>query len=195
MKKKRLILIGASTGGPGHIEKILSSLGHDFSAALIISQHMDPLFLPSMIQHYNDMWPSRVSQAEVNASISPSDIVFTFNGLTDLVFDPEKGLHLKKSDPKSPYTPSIDSVFSSAARLCDRYDIAAFLLTGIGDDGARGLLELKNAGALCVSESQESCVVYGMPKAAVEIGASTRVLPLEQIINEINKFGREDHVL
>lgn len=188
MQKKKLILIGSSTGGPGHLEKILSSLNPDFTSRLVISQHIDSMFLPSMMKHLNSICELSVMAGEAKAEILPAKAVFTYKDLSELNFDKHRGLYLSPSIQLSPYQPSVNSMFSSAAKLTDEYDILACLLTGIGDDGATGMLALKKAGAHCVTESQESSIIYGMPKAAFELGASSEVLHLNEIIRKIQDF-------
>lgn len=188
MKKKKLVLIGASTGGPGHLEKILKNLPSDYNRTIIIAQHMDAIFFPSMVKRFNEISPVELIQAEVSQPISPASIVFVHKRITDLQSDPIKGLYLRECCATSLYQPSVDSLFTSASKLLAEYDILACLLTGIGDDGAKGMLAIKNAGGHCISESQESAVVYGMPKAAKELNASAEVLSLEQIIAKITDF-------
>jgi len=188
MKNNKLILIGASTGGPGHLEKILSSLDASFSSTLIIAQHLDSIFLPSMVKHFNEISHSTIIQAEENQSIPHPSTVFSYKNLTNLQFSPSKGLFLRKCTQASNYQPSINSLFHSASKLHAHFDILVCLLTGIGGDGAEGMLALKKGGARCLSESKDTAVVYGMPKVAAEIGASTEVLSLEEIIEEIKKF-------
>lgn len=188
MKKKKLILIGSSTGGPGHLEKIISSLNTDFDATLIIAQHLDFSFLPSMIKRFDETCTHPVVQAHENEFIKEESITFTNKDISDLQFNPTKGLYFRKCTQNPFYQPSVNSLFFSASKLQASYDILACLLTGIGDDGAEGMLALKNSGARCISESEDSCIVYGMPKAAFELGASTEVMSLEKIITEINNF-------
>jgi len=188
MKKKKLILIGASTGGPGHLEKILHSLDSNFSGTMIIAQHIDSIFLPSMIKHLNNLCPVKVIQAHENTPVEDGCVIFAHKKITDLHIHNMKGLFLRQSVQSSHYSPSVNALFSSASKLHMHYDTLACLLTGIGDDGAQGLLELKNSGAYCIAESEDTSIVYGMPKAAAEIGASCKSLPLDQIISEINNF-------
>ncbi len=188
MKKQKLILIGSSTGGPGHLEKILSQLSKEFSSTVVIAQHVDSIFLPSMIKHLNEICPIEILQAEEHKEIKKSHIIFTYKNITDLHFAHHNGLHLQKSTYTSHNSPSIDSLFLSASKLHREFDILACLLTGIGDDGAKGMLALKKHGAHCISESEKSSVVFGMPKAAFELGASTEVLPLDDIIEKIKSF-------
>jgi two-component system chemotaxis response regulator CheB len=89
----------------------------------------------------------------------------------------------------SHYNPSVDHLFNSAVKLCREYDVLAILLTGIGQDGAQGLSDLKDARATCIAESEESAIVYGMPKKAAELNSSIKVMNLDQIIAYIKRFG------
>jgi len=146
------------------------------------------MFMHSMVKRFNDICRYSVEEAQENRYLQHPGIVFTYKDLTNLKHQHDKGLYLSKCTRNSPYQPSVDSVFLSAAKIHEHYDILACLLTGIGDDGAKGLLELKNVGARCLSESEASCVVYGMPKVAQELGAATEVMSLSEIIQEIKEF-------
>jgi two-component system chemotaxis response regulator CheB len=188
MKKKKLILIGSSTGGPGHLEKILSALPHDFSSTIIIAQHIAHIFLPSMIKSMNARCAVEVIQAGENEIIRAPIVVFASKNITNLHYNPINGLCLRKCTEISHYQPCVDSLFASASKLSSHYDILACQLTGIGDDGAQGMLSLREAGALCINENEQSSIVYGMPKAAYDLGASSQELSLEQIIAKIITF-------
>jgi len=188
MKKKKLILIGSSTGGPGHLEKILSALPRDFSSTVIIAQHIAHVFLPSMIKSMNTRCAIEVIEAVENKSFQGPLVVFASKNITNLHYNPVNGLYLRKCTEPSHYQPCVDSLFSSASKLCTHYDVLACLLTGIGDDGAQGMLSLSKAGALCVNENEQSSIVYGMPKAAYDLGASSQELSLDHIITKIIAF-------
>jgi len=188
MKNKKLILIGASTGGPGHLERILSSLDPHLDASIIIAQHIDSIFLPSMIKRLNDVCAHEVIQIHENQSIKSKTVHFIDKDISSLKFSSSKGLYLNMNTQASHYQPSVNALFSSASKLDAPYDILACLLTGIGDDGAEGMLALKNKGARCIAESQESSIVFGMPKVAFEIGASTEIMHLDKIIEAIKNF-------
>lgn len=188
MQKKKLILIGSSTGGPGHLEKIVSSLGADFSSTLIIAQHLDAVFLPSMIKHLDSICAVPITSAHEKEPLLPARVIFTYEDLSELYCDKDKSLYLTRSLRSSPYQPSVNTLFSSAARLSDEFEILACLLTGIGDDGATGMLELKNRSAHCIAESEASSIVYGMPKAALELNACSEVLHIDEIIAKIKDF-------
>jgi len=186
--REKLILIGASTGGPGHLKKILLSLKPSFSTPVVIAQHMNPVFITSFVKQFDDELPFNFFLANSRHHIEPSTmhICSTHCELNKR----ERYLKLESvSDVTSHYNPSVDHLFHSAVKLCKEYDILAILLTGIGHDGAEGLSELKHAGATCIAESEESAIVYGMPKKAVELNSSIKVMNLDNITAYIKRFG------
>ncbi len=177
-----LILIGASTGGPGLLEKIVASLSGPICAPLIIAQHMDRISLHSFGKRLQ-----RLSGIETTLVEAPTPIQ---NGCIYLLSD-TAAIHSCGCDlsivPKRDsgfYHPTIDRLFESAAKLeCVR--VTAILLSGIGADGAKGMLELKNMGHKTIAQDENSSIVYGMPKAAAEIGAASAIYPIEKIVTEI----------
>lgn len=187
MNKKKLLLIGASTGGPGHIEKILLSLPQNFSACVVIAQHIDKVFLDSMVKHLKNRTNLQISTAVTNRCLLSSNIVFVHSHLVSIT-KKDQSLYLKSIESNSFYNPSIDELFLSVVNLSREYEILACLLTGIGDDGAKGLLALKKSSVHCIAESQKSSIVYGMPKAAYDIGATDEVLDIDEIVEKIKKF-------
>ena len=186
--KEKLILIGASTGGPGHLKKILSSLDTSFSTPVVIAQHMNPVFIASFVKQFDDELPFNFYLANNRHDIEP----FTMHICATHCELNKRERYLKlesASGVESYYNPSVDHLFHSAVKLCREYDVLAILLTGIGHDGASGLCELKNAGATCLAESEESAIVYGMPKKAAELNSNIKVMHLNDIIKYIKRFG------
>ncbi|MCI4400299.1 MAG: chemotaxis protein CheB [Campylobacteraceae bacterium] len=191
MRHSRLIAIGSSTGGPGHIQKILAAIPSDFKASIVIGQHINSIFLDSIVESLNSFCKIPVYAGKDNLVIESPSVVFAKGaGINEVRY--ENGVYrLKILDTVSDdYSPSIDRLFFSMSSLPDVSNIMAVVLTGIGDDGARGLLELKKAGAYTVAESEQTSVVYGMPRAAYEMGAAREVLDLEKIVEKILEFGR-----
>ncbi len=188
--KEKLILIGASTGGPGHLKKIFFSLNSSFSTPVVIAQHMNPVFITSFVKQFDDELPFKFFLAD-SIHIIESETIYIC--ATHCEFNKaEKYLELKSlRDMSFSYNPSVDCLFKSAVKLCKEYDVLAILLTGIGHDGAQGLSDLQNAGATCIAESEESAIVYGMPKKAVELNSNIKVMNLNQIKIYIKKFGEK----
>jgi two-component system chemotaxis response regulator CheB len=186
--REKLILIGASTGGPGHIKKIFSSLDPSFGTPVIIVQHMNPVFIKSFVRQFDDELPFGFFLADSRHDIERDTIHICS---THCEFN-KRDRYLKLECAKgviSHYNPSVDHLFHSAVQLCREYDVLAILLTGIGQDGAQGLSELQKSGATCIAESEESAIVYGMPKKAVELNSSIKVMNLDQIIAYVKRFG------
>jgi chemotaxis response regulator CheB len=182
---KKLILIAASTGGPGLIEKILKSFPRPINATVILLQHMDRFNLESFSRRLSRVNSLNIQLIEKNSDLLHGEIYLLADTATlqkhqgEIYFQKET-LH------KGFYHPTIDELFFSAAQLKD-IEIAAYLLSGIGSDGAKGLLALKNADSKTVAQDEKSSIVYGMPKAAFEIGACQYVMSIDEIIDDIQK--------
>jgi len=186
--KEKLILIGASTGGPGHLKKILLNLPKSFDIPIIIAQHMNSVFIKSFVKQFNDELSFNFLLADSRHDIKRSTVHIceTHCELCKQGFD----LKLESaSGVISHYNPSVDHLFYSAVKLVKSHDILAILLTGIGQDGAEGLSALQNTGATCIAESEQSAIVFGMPKRAAELNANIKVMHLDSIIDYIKKFG------
>lgn len=191
LRADKLIAIGSSTGGPGHLQKILSAIPSDFNASIVIGQHINSIFLESIVDSLNSCCRIPVYVGRDGLIIKKPSVVFANGIKINEVRTNEGSYILRILDKESErYSPSINHLFSSIATLGARSSVLATLLTGIGDDGAKGLLELKNAGAHTIAESEKTAVVYGMPRAAYEIGAAREALDLDEIIKKILEFGR-----
>lgn len=183
-----IIIIGASTGGPGHLKYIFDKLSGVTLPPVIIAQHMDAKIIPSFASHLG-------STSQRNEHIVTRSTTISSGGLyvcqhsSRLSFS--AGVVKLEVDTASPfsYNPSIDTLFTSAATLADRIPVLAILLTGIGDDGAEGLFRLYKAGAVCIAESEESAIVYGMPKKAYEYNPDVLVHSLDEIVEKVREFG------
>ncbi|KUF12821.1 CheB methylesterase domain-containing protein [Pseudoponticoccus marisrubri] len=179
-KNERVILIGASTGGVDALITVLSDFDRNCPPTLIV-QHTGTGFGASLADLLD-----RQSAATVRLAGSPAPLrrgeVTIGAGLGEHLCispDPPLRLCLQPGPPVSGHRPSVDMLFHSAVRLGTR--ISAALLTGMGRDGAEGLKALRDAGALTVAQNEASSVVYGMPRAAVELGAAQITLPLDRI--------------
>ncbi len=180
---ERLVVIGASAGGPAALATILESLPGSLNAALVIIQHIDFEFASSMADWLgkSSALPVRVIQEgdEIRDGIAyvaaTSDHLILRNSRT-LGYTPEP--------QDSYYKPSIDIFFQSVCREW-KGDVAAALLTGMGRDGAKGLQALRAAGAFTIAQDRTTSVVYGMPKAAIELDAAIEILPLNEIASRL----------
>ena|ERR1700722_996376 len=181
-----LIAIGASAGGPTALATILSALPRDFPAAIMIIQHVDAQFVPSMATWLNETSgiPVRVARhgdkPQANAAlIARSNDHLILIDSHSLGYTPE---------PRDCfYRPSIDVFFQSVVRHW-RGKAVGVLLTGMGRDGAKGLRAMRDAGAMTIAQDAASSAVYGMPKAAAELHAAEKILPLNNIAGVLINF-------
>ncbi|WP_342244989.1 protein-glutamate methylesterase/protein-glutamine glutaminase [Pseudomonas sp. OTU5201] len=178
---EKLIAIGASTGGTEAIKDVLLGLPAD-SPGVVITQHMPAGFTRSFAARLDKLCRISVSEARDGDRILPGTALLAPGGLHMEVTRSGANYVARLSDapPVNGHRPAVDVMFNSAARCAGRNLIAA-LLTGMGKDGARGLLEIRESGGYTLAQDEASCVVYGMPREAAEIGAAEEVLPLEEI--------------
>lgn len=183
-----LVAIGTSTGGPRALQQVLSRLPGSFPAPILIVQHMPPNFTKSLAQRLHSASQIRVVEAEDGQPVL-SGTAYIAPGGWHMRMSRLEGnryrIRLSREAPKNGHRPSVDVLFDSllAFHELKRHIV---LMTGMGSDGAQGMFALRKAGAVTtIAESEESCVVYGMPRAAVELGAATNILPLEQIAGKL----------
>lgn len=185
---RQIILIGASTGGTEALKDVLSMLPGNLPPILIV-QHIPSAFSGAFAKKLNDVSQCEVREAREGdilrrgtALLAPGDfhIVLRKSG------DSGYGVSLKQGPKIHFCRPSVDVLFESAAPLVGRRAVAG-LLTGMGEDGAAGLLKLRQGGARTFAQDQKTCVVYGMPRVAVEMGAVESILPLDKIAAHIVK--------
>lgn len=184
---KKIIAIGASTGGVQILEQILRQL-EPKHPPIVITQHMPAGFTASFAQRLDSILPSSyVKEAEEGDALLHGRILVAPGDLHLEVV--KSGFQYKatlKNYPKvNSHKPSVNVLFRSMAKEVGSFGVG-FILTGMGDDGATGLLEMKNAGAATYAQDEKSCIVYGMPKKAVELGAAKSSLTLKQIADMIN---------
>lgn len=178
---KKLIAVGASTGGTKALEAILPALPHNLPGMVIV-QHMPPVFTKSFADRLDTICNVSVKEAENGDWIRPGQVLLAPGNYHMLV--QKKGAkyytRIKQGPPVHHHRPSVDVMFNSVAEAAG-VNATGVILTGMGGDGAKGLLAMKNAGAHTIGQSEDTCVVYGMPKVAHEVGAVTETLPLSDI--------------
>jgi len=177
----KVIVIGASTGGTQALERILTHLPAN-SPGVVIVQHMPAGFTKSFADRLNELCEVEVKEATTGDTIIPGLVLIAPGNEHMLIkrSGAQYFVEIKSGPLVGHHRPSVDILFRSAATYLGGNAIAV-MLTGMGSDGSQGMLEMKKAGALCVAQDEASCVVYGMPKAAVECGAVDHILPLDQI--------------
>jgi two-component system chemotaxis response regulator CheB len=183
-----IVAIGASTGGPQVLELILTRLPPT-TAGIVIVQHMPGRFTPLLAERLNSYSPLQVREAQGGETIAPG-LVFIAPGVHHLRVQRRGVLPTAEvaDDPLvNRHKPSVDVLFESVAAAAGARALGV-LLTGMGSDGAKGLLAMHRAGARTIAQDQASCIVFGMPRAAIAIGAVDRVLTPEAIVGEIATF-------
>jgi two-component system response regulator WspF len=174
-----LVALGASTGGPEALARIIEAFPVDLPAAVIIVQHISADFAPSLANWLQERTPLRVRLAKTGDKPVRGEILVA--GSNDhLILGRDLCLNYTPNPVDYPYRPSVDVFFGSLASLWPNRGVAA-LLTGMGSDGARGLLQLRRAGWHTLAQDQATSVVYGMPHAAIQLGAAVQVLPLSRL--------------
>lgn len=159
---------------------------------IVIAQHMPPGFTRTFAERLNKLCAMTVKEAEGNERILPGH-VFIAPGNQHLLIK-RSGVNyvteLSDAAPVNRHRPSVDVLFRSAAQCAGSNALGA-ILTGMGKDGAQGLLEMKQAGSFTVAQNENTCVVYGMPREAVNLGATSVVLPLDEIAAALLEKGQE----
>lgn len=186
----KLILIGASTGGTEAIKQILLALPYDCPPVAIV-QHMPELYTKSFAKRLNDLCEIDVKEAEHGdylipgqALIAPGNFHMTINS-----YGAQYKISLNDNSLVNNHRPSVDVLFRSAVKYAGK-NFMGVILTGMGKDGAKGLLELKDTGVITVAQDELTSVVFGMPKEAIRLGAARYILPLNKIGIMLQQFSR-----
>jgi two-component system chemotaxis response regulator CheB len=187
---EKVVVIGASTGGTEALKTLLEALPED-SPGIVIVQHMPELFTRAFAKRLDSLCSITVKEAESNDTVLRGRALIAPGNHHTLIkrSGARYYVDIKDGPLVCRHRPSVDVLFRSAARYAGQNAVGA-ILTGMGDDGARGLLEMKQAGAMTIAQDEASCVVYGMPKEAVKYGAVNKVLPLQAIAGAILTYAR-----
>ena len=177
-----MVVIGSSTGGTTAIRVILEALPAEIPP-ILIAQHIPPRFSKLLADRLNSDCPFLIKEAENGDKIQPNQVLIAPGGM-HMRLGNRGSIQLAPSAGESIHTPSVDVLFESVATHA-KDPVIAMVLTGMGKDGAKGLLKLRNAGHYTIAQSEETCVVYGMPKEAVKLQAAAKVIDLDKIANHI----------
>ncbi|HQS67332.1 MAG TPA: chemotaxis-specific protein-glutamate methyltransferase CheB [Sulfuricurvum sp.] len=184
----KLLLIGASTGGPGRIEQICTALPATFAYAVCIVQHMPEQFTAAFATRLDKNSSLPVIEAKDHMELYPGNIYLARGGVHMHFGKKVTGrvvIREEKNKGSRFFQPSVDEMFLSALKVFSGDQIVGVLLTGIGDDGAMGMVALKQAGGFTIGESEETATVYGMPKEAYDRGGVSQQLPFPKIIRAL----------
>ncbi len=188
--KSEVVGIGISTGGPNALTRMIPMLPANLKASVLIVQHMPPLFTASLANSLNNKSELEVKEAENGDTIEPGKVLIAPGGKQMKIIAGVDGItrKIKITDdpPENSCKPSADYLFRSIAQhyvgRC-----TGVIMTGMGSDGSKGLVQMKNNGSVIIAQNEETCTVYGMPKEPVESGIADVVVPLERIAEEITK--------
>ena len=184
----KVVLIGSSTGGPGLIEQICASLPSNYKYPVCIVQHMPAQFTAAFATRLNRASALNVQESAQNMELLPGNIYVARGGVHMNFAKKTSGKIVIREDKDKGsqfFQPSVTEMMRSALKIFNGKDLIGVLLTGIGDDGADGMVELKQAGAYTLGESEESATVYGMPKEAYDRGGVSEQLDFMNILKKI----------
>lgn len=185
---EKVVLIGASTGGPGLIEQICASIPSNYKYPVCIVQHMPAQFTKAFATRLDRASVLNVHETESNMELLPSNIYVARGGVHMNFAKKTSGKIVIKEDTHkgdNHFQPSVDDMMLSALDIFKPEQIVAVLLTGIGDDGAKGMVEIKKAGGYTIGESENTAIVYGMPKVAYDNGGVSEQLDFKMIQQKI----------
>lgn len=188
---KKIVLIGTSTGGPRALQKVITKLPASIQAPILIVHHMPAGFTKSLaerLDHLSDVHVKEAEQGDVlrngTAYIAPGGFHLKIKKTMtnfEIILD-------QNEPPRSGHRPSVDMLFESVSQYHD-FDKIAVIMTGMGHDGSKGLVALKETGnVIAIAESAETCIVYGMPKAAIETNLVDEVVDVDDIAQTIMKY-------
>ncbi len=181
-----LIVMGSSTGGPKALAEVLSSLPAKLGAGIVIAQHVDSEFSGGLADWLNAQTDLKVRLVS-DGRRPESGNVFLAGSNDHLTFTPDLTLAYTTEPGNIPFRPSVDVFFKSVAKLWPSKGVGV-LLTGMGRDGAEGLAALRQAGWYTIAQDEATSVIYGMPKAAKELGAADDILPIDKVGPAILRF-------
>lgn len=186
---QKAIAIGISTGGPSTIMEVLPRLPADINAAVFLVQHMPAMFIHTFVQRLNDACALQVLEAESGTRVEPGHCYVGPGDYQLGVFRKLNGEVVLRTprQPQTLFMPSVDVMMNSVLQAYGKNTIGT-LMTGIGDDGAEQMLQIFKAGGHTIAESEESCIVYGMPRQAIERGAVEVIAPSWKVAAAIMNF-------
>lgn len=188
-----VVAIGSSTGGPPALQSIFSAITKPLPIAFVVAQHMPPDFTKAFAERLNRYSALEISEARDGDEVLPGRVLiapggynleFTRKGKADRIV-----ARISKPDKCHRYVPSADVLFSSAAAIFGPR-LLGVVLTGMGNDGSKGVVAIKQGGGSAFAEAEESCVVFGMPKEAIATGRVDKIIPLPAVCQEILKHCR-----
>jgi len=189
--RKKVVLIGTSTGGPRALQEVITKLPSNMKAPVLIVQHMPAGFTKSLAQRLNQLSAIEVKEAEDGDLLQDGHAYIAPGGFHMRIQKKGSSYYIALNDKEAPRTghrPAVDVLFEDNSQFND-FDKIAVIMTGMGSDGSLGLKQLKkNGNVVAIAESASTCIVYGMPKAAVETNLVNEVVDLDQIAKTIIQY-------
>ncbi|HAQ00777.1 MAG TPA: chemotaxis response regulator protein-glutamate methylesterase, partial [Rhodospirillum rubrum] len=185
-----VVLIGVSTGGPGTLEEVLPGLSAGFPWPVVVAQHMPGSFTPVFARRLNDLCPLTVIEASAQMPLEPG-VIYIAKGDADVVIGHRATRFVVNPMPAGPHYlwhPSVTRLVESALRALPPERIIGVLLTGMGDDGAEAMAEVKRRGGRTIAQDEASSVIFGMPGELVKRGGANLVLPASRIAGQLNAW-------
>lgn len=185
MSSGKLIAIGTSTGGPKALQQVITKLPSDIPCGVLVVQHMPPGFTKSLADRLDQLSQVRVKEAENGEPIKPGWVYIAPGNYHMIVNQDSRGntIALNQNPPIGNHRPSVNALFDSVVSFGK--NLVSVILTGMGNDGASGMQHIKKVRGYIIAEDESTSVVYGMPKAVVELGIADEVLPIDKISNAI----------
>ncbi|CAM5788276.1 MULTISPECIES: protein-glutamate methylesterase/protein-glutamine glutaminase [Brevibacillus] len=186
----KLVVLGTSTGGPKALQTVLTALPSQLPAPIAIVQHMPAGFTKSLAQRLDSLCAIRVTEVTDGEWLEPGTAYIAPGGYHFEVVQTNGRLQAKlhQEEPRGGHRPSVDILFESVSRLT-KVDKWAIIMTGMGNDGTKGLIKMKEIGPVTsIIEDESTCVVFGMPRAAIQAGLADHVVPLHKIAETLCKL-------
>ena len=184
--KFRIIVIGASTGGPVAVQSILSVLPKEYSVPILVVQHMPASFTGSFARRLDALSKLSIKEAE-DGDVLAAGMVYVAPGGRQLVLEEKGGrpvVKIRDSYENEQYKPSVDITYKSVSEVYGKQALA-IILTGMGSDGREGAALLKRSGSIVWAQDENTCIVFGMPHAVINAGLADRVLPITEIAQQL----------
>jgi len=184
---KKIVIIGASTGGPSHIQHIISSFGVFQDSVVLIAQHIGAEYIKSFVSQLQNRSQMPIHAIDQDTELKEGNM-YVLSGqcsLSETLRGHLKINYIKKSQT---YNPDINYIFNSVAALCSNYKVLSIVLTGIGSDGAQGSQAISLNGGHCIAESEKSAIIYGMPLRTKELNPNIQVEDLQNMAKIIMEF-------
>ena len=189
LHKYEIVAIGASTGGPPALQKVLSQMPGELPFSVLISQHMPSGFTRTFAERLNRMLPFEVKEADDGDFVLPNQVLVAPGGMNMITVQVRDQVVIRLKTPLNDekYTPSVNAMLNSVARVYGSRALAV-IMTGMGNDGSTGVRKIKEAGGAVLAEAEESSVVFGMPREAIATGVVDKIVHLDQMTSNILEF-------